>query len=112
MCERLEKLTVYVIVVMERYGLLKFVYLNCNGRHIKRAINHLYPLEVADENLKFKEVTSKMNYDSDNSFIQHAGHIKETNHKKLPMRQAAITARQRVNQLLKENALTVLFTIT
>ena len=83
-----------------------------NGQHIKRAINHLYPLEVADENLKFKEVTSKMNYDSDNSFIQCARHIKETNHKKLPMRQAAITARQQVNQLLKENALTVLFTIT
>ena len=83
-----------------------------NGRHIKRAINHLCQLEVADENLKFKEVTSKMNYDSDNSFIQCARHIKETNHKKLPMRQAAITARQQVNQLLKENALTVLFTIT
>ena len=43
-----------------------------NGRHIKRAINHLYPLEVADENLKFKEVTSKMNYDSNDSFIQRA----------------------------------------
>ena len=83
-----------------------------NGRHIKRAINHLYPLEVADENLKFKEVTPKMNHDSDNSLTQRAGYIKETNRKKLPMRQAAITARQRVNQLLKENALTVLFTIT
>ena len=46
------------------------------------------------------------------SFIQRAGQIKETNHKKLAMRQAAIIARQRVNQLLKENALTVLFTIT
>ena len=57
-----------------------------NGQHIKRAINHLYPLEVADENLKFKEVTSKMNYDSNDSFIQRAGHIKETNRKKLPMR--------------------------
>ena len=53
-----------------------------------------------------------MNHDSDDSFIQHAGHIKETNHKKLPMRQAAIIVRQRVNQLLKEHALTVLFTIT
>ena len=79
---------------------------------MKRAINHLYSLEVADENLKFREATSKMNYDSNDSFIQRAGHIKETNRKKFPMRQAAITARQRVNQLLKENALTVLFTIT
>ena len=70
-------------------------------------------MEVAecDENLKFKEAISKMNIDSDDSFIQRAGHIKETNHKKLPMRQAAIIARQRVNQLLKEHALTVLFTI-
>ena len=85
-----------------------------NGRRIKRAINHLYPLKVAecDENLKFKEAISKMNIDSDDSFIQRAGHIKEINHKKLPMRQAAIIARQWVNQLLKEHALTVLFTIT
>ena len=53
-----------------------------------------------------------MNHDSDNSLTQRAGHIKETNRKKLPLRQAANTATQWVNQLLKENALTVLFTIT
>ena len=43
-------------------------------------------MEVAecDENLKSKEAILKMNIDSDDSFIQRAGHIKETNHKKLP----------------------------
>ena len=55
MCGRLEELTTYVIVVMVAEVCLP------NGRHIKRAINHLYPLEVAecDENLKFKEAISR-----------------------------------------------------
>ena len=42
--------------------------------------------------------------------MQRTGHIEKT--KKRPLRKAAIAARQRMNQLLKDNALTVLFTPT
>ena len=39
--------------------------------------------------------------------LQHAGHVKEP--EKTSTRKAAITARQRFNQLLKTNTLTVKF---
>ena len=73
-----------------------------NGRLITRAINHLYPLEIAAELKGIKDCEG---------FIQCAGHKKETNERP-PIRRAALTARKLVNQFLKENALTVLFTIT
>jgi len=78
-----------------------------NGRHITRAINCLYPLEITD---KSNQATPMININNDEGLVQRAGHTQEI--KRLPIRQAAITARKRVNQLLKDNALTVLFVLT
>jgi len=64
----LEEFRVYVTVLMEGFGELKFIYLM--GWHITRAINHLYPLEITS---KFKEVKTC------EDFIQRTGYIKETN---------------------------------
>ena len=65
-------------------------------------IIYIYPLEIAAELKGIKDREG---------FMQCAGHKKETN-ERLPIRRAALTARKLVNKLLKENALTVLFTIT
>ena len=81
-----------------------------NGRYVQRAVNQLYPLEVPDELNEipdeFNEVKQVSNENGGHS-LQHAGRVKES--ERAPTRRAAITARQRINQLLKTNALTVTF---
>ena len=74
-----------------------------NGRYVQRAVNQLYPLEVPDELNEVKQVSNE----NDGHSLQHAGRVKES--ERAPTRRAAITARQRINQLLKTNALTVTF---
>ena len=74
-----------------------------NGRYVQRAVNQLYPLEVPDELNEVKQVSNENGGHS----LQHAGHVKES--ERAPTRRAAITARQRINQLLKTNALTITF---
>ena len=74
-----------------------------NGRYVQRAVNQLYPLEVPDELNEVKQVSNENGGHS----LQHAGRVKES--ERAPTRRAAITARQRINQLLKTNALTVTF---
>ena len=87
-----------------------------NGRYIQRAVNHLYPLEVTNklnetDRLTCKEtdnITSKeIDYTADKDFdaSQHAGHVESGVSPRVSIRQAAITARQRINQLLEDNAL-------
>ena len=76
----------------------------------EQLINYVYPLEVPD---KIQEVDQTLN-DNDGHSLQHAGHVKESERapkesQRAPIRRAALTARQRINQLLKTNALTVTF---
>ena len=60
-------------------------------------------MEVPDEINEVKQMSNKNGGHS----LQHAGHAKES--EKALTRKAAITTRQRINQLLKTNALTVTF---
>ena len=82
---------------------LTFIYLVTDIR-MQRSINMLYPLELYDEqtDISSGDVTS-----------QDAGHSENKSVKsmKLPTWQAVITARQKINKFLENNALTVLFTI-
>ena len=82
-----------------------------SNKCVLRAINQLYPLEVPnldhDKELSSRQ-TSKLTdelVDSD----QSAEHMKFDS--KRPTRQAAIIARQRINQLHMDDLITVLFAI-
>ena len=81
----------------------KFTYLMVNV--FQRAVNQLYPLKVLDELNEVKQVSNENGGHS----LQHAGRVEES--EITPIRKAAIiiTARQRINQLLKTNALTITF---
>ena len=75
------------------------IYLS-NGHYVQRAINQLYPLEVA-KHLLTPEEDNQMS-DKVGEYSQHAG-------REISIRKAAITARKRINELLKTNALTIIF---
>ena len=79
------------------------IYLPGN-RHMQCSINMLYPLELYDE---------QADKSSGDVISQDAGHSENGSVKsvKPPTRQAAITARQKINKFLENNILTVLFTI-
>ena len=79
------------------------IYLPGN-RHMQHSINMLYPLELYDE---------QADKSSGDVISQDAGHSENGSVKSVqpPTRQAAITARQKINKFLENNALTVLFTI-
>ena len=83
------------------------IYLPGN-RHVQRSINMLYPLELCDGQID-KSKGDKSKGDSIKS--QDAGHTESSAYDfvKTPTRQAAIMARHKINELLKDNALTVLF---
>jgi len=72
-----------------------------NGHYVQRAVNQLYPLEVA-KHLQAPEEEDNQVSDQVGKHSQHAG-------RELSIRKAAITARKRINELLKTNALTVVF---
>ena len=74
-----------------------------NGHYVLRSISQLYPLEVLNQ-LNFNQVSNKI---KNGHSSQHAGCVQES--ERPPIRKAAITARKRVNNLLKTNALTVTF---
>ena len=75
------------------------VYLS-NKRCVQRAINQLYPLEIT-RYLQTNEEDIQVS-DRVGEHLQNAGHER-------PIRKAAITTRKRINELLKTNALTILF---
>ena len=86
------------------------IYLPGN-RHMQRSINVLYPLELNDGEVD-KSIGDKSK--GDNVIPQDAGHSEDKSviSLKPPTRQAAITARHKINELLENNTLTVLFSIT
>jgi len=65
-----------------------------NGHYVQTAFSQLYPFEVT----KYLQAPEEDNQVSD----QHAG-------RELSIRKTVITARKRINELLKTNALTVVF---
>ena len=71
-----------------------------NKRCVQRAINQLYPLEIT-RYLQTNEEDIQVS-DRVGEHLQNAGHER-------PIRKAAITARKRINELLKINALSLLF---
>ena len=74
------------------------------GCYVQRSINQLHPLEVPDKSNKVHQVSNEM---EDGHSLQRAGRVQES--KRVPIRKAVITARKRINDLLKTNALTVTF---
>ena len=78
---------------------------------MERSINMLYPLELNDGQVD-KSIGDKSK--GDNVISQDAGHSEDKSVRSLkpPTRQAAINARHKINELLENNALTVLFNIT
>ena len=86
------------------------IYLPGN-RHMQRSINMLYPLELNDGEVD-KSIGDKSK--GDNVISQDAGHSDDKSVRSLkpPTRQVAISARHKINELLENNALTVLFSIT
>ena len=81
------------------------------NRHMQWFVNILYPLELNDGQVD-KSIGEKSK--GDNVISQDAGHSvdKSVRSLKPPTRQAAINARHKINELLENNALTVLFSIT
>ena len=86
------------------------IYLPGNSR-MQRSINMLYPLKFNDRQVS-KSIGDKSK--GDNDISQDAGHSedKSVSSLKPPTRQAAINVRHKINKLLENNALTVLFSIT
>ena len=81
-----------------------------NGKSYYRTINHIFPLEIPDQTNDSEDKSDKDSELHVEPQDQHAGRACEES-KKLPIRQAAIAARQRINHLLENNALTILFII-
>ena len=79
------------------------IYLPGN-RNMQYSINMLYPLELYDEptDKSSGDVTSRDAGHSENESVKSV---------KPPTQQAAITARQKINEFLENNVLTVLCTI-
>ena len=78
------------------------------NRHMQCSINMLYPLDgQVDKSIGDKSM-------DDNVISQDAGHSEDKSVGSLrsPNRQAAINARHKINELLENNALTALFSIT
>jgi len=66
---------------------------------VQRAINQLYPLEIS----KYLQASEEDQLsDRMGEHLQHAGHER-------PIRKTALTARNIINELLRTNALTILF---
>ena len=90
-----------------------------NNRNILRAINQLYPLEVPnqdlDKGLSSKETDESLDPKQSNQSNESEQSNEPTDSDKdrrFPIRKAAIIARQRINQLQRDDAVTVLFIIT
>ena len=82
------------------------IYLPGN-RHVQRSINMLYPLELYDGQIDKLNETEKSKGDDVRS--QDAGHIKKNDSLKVPIRHAAFAARHKINELLENDALNMLF---
>ena len=82
-----------------------------NNKYVLRAINQLYPMEVPNLEDHDKEPDSEhINNIPDDTCIADSRSDQSTEHK-CPTRQAAIKARERINELHLDDPLTVLFAI-
>ena len=88
------------------------IYLPGN-RRLQRSINMLYPLEVYDGQIDKSIESDKTKGDMESQDAGHTGNNTppkiSSDLSKAPTRQAAILARQRINELMENNAMNVLF---
>ena len=84
------------------------VYLPGN-RHVQRALNMLYPMELYNGNIHNSgEDSGKPQSSKDNETLQDAGHQRD----RINVRKAALIAKEKISELMKNNAVTILFSAT